>query len=363
MHLIILIITAASATVGYKAQLDSFLADNLSGWMYLESINPRMVPNRLLLPRMDAIQQVLTEVREMLKNADSRDPYSYSWDSVMDSSPDMSSGEYSWRIQRRPLVIPESDFLDSALYSLEKLTYILQNPPVSRNMNPSDRVKAVSESFNVVLYKLTLQAEYHLIGESQDVVMWRHLLRQLHYRSVIFFVWFGDPYTENWKRFSAFMTYGLGVLQHVVTGHNTGKTAEIKSCCSIFPRRCAAVSIDTAADLVTESTLSPRDFALTVNRKLDKLIENLKTVDSAAKGDQTRFTKSLLDYGALFFEVFAGAILCSPENHELSVTALMTPLLERFDKLWYGPNWASFRQEVVDSICLLRKDLLYINEY
>lgn len=192
--------------------------------------------------------------------------------------------------------------------------------------------------------------------------MWKDLLRQLHHRAALFFIWFGDSYSDSWDRFSIFMNYGLRVLRFVDTSQYNEPTSVQSGCFPFFRRRCASVAISAAPEDTPERSLSPRDFAYTVNRQLDELIAKLETVDSATKNDQKRVRQRLSDYGAMFFDVFAGAILCFPETHKPSVTPLLIPLLDRFEKYWYVPNWPSFRQEVVETIDLLRADLLFIDD-
>lgn len=106
MHLIILLFTAASSTIGSYLHLGSFLFDHLSGWVYIKSITPRMLPNRLLLPRMEVVLPIPTEVQEMIESADSTDPNVHSWDFPLDPSPEAASqGPFQWPIEPRPVVM------------------------------------------------------------------------------------------------------------------------------------------------------------------------------------------------------------------------------------------------------------------
>lgn len=129
--------------------------------MYLESIIPRMVPNRLLLPRMAAILPVPTEVRDMLKAAAAKGQNSDAWDNPLDPSPEASSGSKEIPTESRPLIIPHSTFLLSALGTIAKLNNFIRKPQLieylyrsGRESHPRpSRVAALAEYFNTSLYK------------------------------------------------------------------------------------------------------------------------------------------------------------------------------------------------------------------
>ena len=234
--------------------------------------------------------------------------------------------------------------------------------------------ESLFDDLNVPMYLLLKEVEYlvpdkHLDERGQ---VWKLILGQLHYRSVIFFARTGPPSRTEWNRFSSFMAFGLNLLTLIRTIETS--TTMSPPVQTMLRRRSSWLGgrvQTTSSPTVAVTTVDPSIPTLTtvtrflaaLNSATDEIMTNIGYLD-AVLSRPTEFTIALNQLRSTIVSRFTGllAVVSTTKGAPLCVSGTIRSHLmripARLGSITDPTGWPSAKIDIETSVRALRSELI-----
>lgn len=218
---------------------------------------------------------------------------------------------------------------------------------------------------------LVKEVEYLVPDKDERTQIWKLILGQLHYRSVIFFARTDVPSRSEWNRFSSLMSFGLQVLSSVSitvpspTPSESPRPVRRRSSSWLSG---GAVTTTTLPTQVT--TLDPSDAAkklatvskllASINSAVDDIMATIGLVD-ATVSRPSEFSLSVNRLRSIIVSRFSGILAAatdSPVGISGKTRSEMMQIPARIASMNDSSEWPSLKTDIETSVRVLRSELI-----